>query len=216
MIEPKLIKQDCQSKGKFLHLYHLNTEMSNGKKHGPYEMVSRKSQEEGTVIEGNLTPDAVVIIARTADRRLVVLREYRHPVGRWIWDLPAGCLEKGQSILDCAKTELLQETGMELKNHNIESIKLNCLSSPGMTDESLALVWCQLEDTKAKENKAEHGEYIETHLMGIPELKSLLIDRTEFMSSRLAVIAHMYCKMADMIEQNHMINTTKTSGSAKT
>ena len=56
-------------------------------------------------------PGAVVILALNEENEIVLLEQYRHAVGQRILELPAGTLEPGEQPLDCAKRELLEETG---------------------------------------------------------------------------------------------------------
>lgn len=58
-----------------------------------------------------LHPGAVVIIALLDDGRVVLERQYRHPVGRVMLEFPAGKIDAGESRLACAQRELLEETG---------------------------------------------------------------------------------------------------------
>lgn len=66
------------------------------------------SEGEYNVVE---TPNAVWIVPVTAAGEVVLLRHYRYPLQRWIWELPAGSLAPGDSPLDAAQRELLEETG---------------------------------------------------------------------------------------------------------
>jgi ADP-ribose pyrophosphatase len=56
-------------------------------------------------------PGAVFIIPLTTDGRIVLIRHYRHTVQDWCWELPAGGLKEGQSLLDVAHEELREEIG---------------------------------------------------------------------------------------------------------
>lgn len=58
-----------------------------------------------------LHPGAVAIIPMLDDGRLVLERQYRHPVGRVMIEFPAGKLDVGEDRLECARRELLEETG---------------------------------------------------------------------------------------------------------
>lgn len=57
------------------------------------------------------TPDFSSIVAQVPDGRLICERQYKHGPRRMILSLPAGALEDGESPLDGAKRELLEETG---------------------------------------------------------------------------------------------------------
>ncbi len=56
-------------------------------------------------------PGAVMIVPMTDDGRLVMERQYRYPVQQVFLEFPAGKLDAGESVFDCAKRELLEETG---------------------------------------------------------------------------------------------------------
>lgn len=57
-------------------------------------------------------PGAVAVIALNESQEVLLIKQYRHPVREYLWEIPAGLLDvKGESLLDAAKRELLEETG---------------------------------------------------------------------------------------------------------
>ena len=48
--------------------------------------------------------------------QVYLVQQYRYPVGKVTWEIPAGKREKGQTFLACARTELKQETGLSAKS----------------------------------------------------------------------------------------------------
>jgi ADP-ribose pyrophosphatase len=56
-------------------------------------------------------PGAVVIIPQLADGRLMLIAQYRFAVGETLLEFPAGTLEPGEEPLQCARRELIEETG---------------------------------------------------------------------------------------------------------
>lgn len=58
-----------------------------------------------------LHPGAVAVVPLTDDGRIVLERQYRHPSGRVMIEIPAGKLDAGESALLCGQRELLEETG---------------------------------------------------------------------------------------------------------
>jgi ADP-ribose pyrophosphatase len=79
-------------------------------------------------------PGAVGIVALDDQERVVLVRQYRHPVGRPLWELPAGLLDvAGEPALQAAARELREETGLRADRWDV---LVDALSSPGMTDEA--------------------------------------------------------------------------------
>ena len=56
-------------------------------------------------------PGAVAVVPILDDGRLVLVRQYRHPVGRVLLEWPAGKRDAGEPTIACAQRELLEETG---------------------------------------------------------------------------------------------------------
>ncbi|MFQ5610805.1 MAG: NUDIX hydrolase [Anaerolineae bacterium] len=56
---------------------------------------------------------AVATVALTNEGNVVLTRQYRHPVGRIIYDLPAGRTDRGEEAIEAARRELREETGYE-------------------------------------------------------------------------------------------------------
>jgi 8-oxo-dGTP pyrophosphatase MutT (NUDIX family) len=57
------------------------------------------------------SPDWAAVLCVTEDRRIALVRQYRHGLEGISWELPAGALEPGEDPLDGARRELLEETG---------------------------------------------------------------------------------------------------------
>ena len=56
-------------------------------------------------------PGAAAIIPFLDDNRIVLLKQYRHALKKYIWEIPAGTLDPQEEIISCAKRELIEETG---------------------------------------------------------------------------------------------------------
>jgi ADP-ribose pyrophosphatase len=77
--------------------------------------------------------DSVAVVAIDADDRVLLLRQYRHPVGGHLWELPAGLLDQpGEPALQAAQRELAEETGTAA---NRWDALVDLHTSPGMTGE---------------------------------------------------------------------------------
>ncbi|MBN1963242.1 MAG: NUDIX hydrolase [Anaerolineae bacterium] len=60
--------------------------------------------------------DAVWIVPVTAAGEIVLVRHYRHTIGAWCWEVPAGGIEPGQDARQAARAELRQEIGGVAEN----------------------------------------------------------------------------------------------------
>ena len=80
-------------------------------------------------------PGAVAIAALDADDRLMMIHQYRHAVGRRLWELPAGLLDvRGEDPLVTAQRELAEEAGLAATDW---SVLVDVAPSPGFTDEAV-------------------------------------------------------------------------------
>lgn len=76
---------------------------------------------------------AVAIAAVDEDGRVVLIHQYRHPLGRRLWELPAGLLdEPGEAPSAAAARELAEEVGLAAAEW---SVLVDIAASPGFTDE---------------------------------------------------------------------------------
>jgi len=80
-------------------------------------------------------PGAVAVVAVDDEDRVVLLRQYRHPVRGYLWELPAGLRdEDGESPLETAKRELAEEVQLAAGRW---SLLTTSLSTPGFCDEQV-------------------------------------------------------------------------------
>ena len=78
--------------------------------------------------------EAVVVIVRPRPDQLLLVRQYRHPLGRDNWEVVAGGIDDGESPEDAAARELREETGYVA--HRVERL-WSAFSAPGFCDELL-------------------------------------------------------------------------------
>lgn len=78
-------------------------------------------------------PGAVAVIARDDQGRILLIRQYRHPVKAFMWEIPAGLLDvPGEDPIECAKRELVEEAGLEA---DVWSRITTLALTPGGSDE---------------------------------------------------------------------------------
>ncbi|SFJ29247.1 NUDIX hydrolase [Thermoflavimicrobium dichotomicum] len=101
-------------------------------------------------------PGAVGIMAITPERKLVLVRQFRKPLEKTIFELPAGKLEEGEDPISCAQRELEEETG-----YQAETLKhvVSFYTSPGFANEILHLY--QAEGLKKGQMKPDQDEFVE-------------------------------------------------------
>ncbi len=100
--------------------------------------IDTQTLPDGTVIRRDLIvhPGAVVILPILDAEHVVLLRNHRFAIDETLWEVPAGTREPDEPLEDCAKRELLEETGYKAAKWT----HLGCLyASPGVLDEKLHL-----------------------------------------------------------------------------
>lgn len=126
----------------------------------------------------------VCILAITKTREVLCLKQYRHAVGGWEWELPAGGIEKGESPLKTAQRELIEETGYRANQWQDLGF---VYPSPGSTSERIHLFLAT--DLDPDEQRLESGEHIEVTVMPITELYELVENGSFHHGAGLAAIA---------------------------
>ncbi|MGM9534076.1 MAG: NUDIX hydrolase [Intestinibacter sp.] len=163
--------------GKFISLYDLEyVNKLNQDKH--WSVVTRKNKEDIHEIYLNGKEDkvdAVAIIAYHVEyNKLVVIKQFRVPVNDYIYEVPAGLVDKGETdVIETVRRELKEETGLNLLDINEKYSKSKTYLSPGMTDESVALIFCTCNG-EISEDYLEANEDIKTILVSQEEAKAIL------------------------------------------
>jgi ADP-ribose pyrophosphatase len=81
-------------------------------------------------------PGSSAVVPLLADGRVVMIRQYRHSLRRFLWEIPAGTLNPGEDYLQCARRELVEEVGYQA--HHFEELT-EILSAPGYSDERIQI-----------------------------------------------------------------------------
>ena len=108
-------------------------------------------------------PGAVGVVAMR-DGQVLLVNQYRHPVGRRLDELPAGLLDvAGEPALQCARRELMEEAGYAADTWHVLA---DVLTSPGMTDESIRLFLAR--DLRPVERDVQEHEELEMTTRWVP------------------------------------------------
>lgn len=101
-------------------------------------------------------PGAVGVVALDDQGRVMLIKQYRHPVAETLWELPAGLLDvEGEQALVTAQRELAEEAGLQAERWNVLA---DLLSSPGMTDEAVRVYLAREVSETGQERSSENEE----------------------------------------------------------
>ena len=200
MNKTKITKVNPLAETKFMGLYDIEYKNKQNTDRN-WTVASRKNKEQLEEIylqskEDKI--DAVVIAAlHKEENKLVVIKQFRVPINNYIYELPAGLVDNSEDIKTTVARELKEETGLELINiNNINSIDKVYLS-PGMTDESVAFVYCTCSGKISKEY-LEADEDIEAILVSQEEAKELLKGNTKI-DIKFYLTLQMFANLGDKL-----------------
>ncbi len=180
----KAIRQDTHNR--YLNYFTLDAVTRSGKKK-EYYLASRAETVEGLkMITGENVPDGVTVYALYGPEkdRVVLIRQYRYPIGGYVYEFPSGIVDPGENYREAAVREMKEETGLTLRLLDADPMfELPRFQTIGMTDESCAMAfgYAEGQPTDAFEEDAED---IEVVLADRNEVRRIL--REEYVSANCA------------------------------
>jgi ADP-ribose pyrophosphatase len=93
---------------------------------------------------------------RSADPRVILIRQFRHAADGHIWEIPAGRLDEGETPATCAQRELEEEIGMTA---DVLSRLTTIFTTPGFTDEKIHIFLAL--DLKPGKQRRDNDEFME-------------------------------------------------------
>jgi ADP-ribose pyrophosphatase len=116
---------------------------------------------------------SVVLIPIDDDGRVIIVKQYRAPLDREIWEFPAGRLDEGESAEDAARRECEEEIGVV--PHRVERLG-GFYAAPGFCDEEL--IFFRVSDLRPpppdSPNKPDEDEDITTRAVPVTEVRAML------------------------------------------
>ena len=97
MLKPTTTASELKFKGRVIDVSSERLKYSNGREYD---------------IDFVRHPGAAAVVALDAQERLCVVRQYRHGIADFLWEIPAGKLDRGEAPEVCAVRELAEETGV--------------------------------------------------------------------------------------------------------
>lgn len=115
-------------------------------------------------------PDWINVIAITRDGKMVMERQYRYGLGITAYEIPAGVMEKGETPLEAAKRELMEETGY---GNGRWQLLMTASGNPSTTNN---MTYCYVaQDVEPMGDRhLDHTEDIDVYLMSPQEVFALL------------------------------------------
>lgn len=155
---------------RFLNLYELEAIHRDGRA-TPYYMASRNPNPETLkAVTHHNKPDGVILygVYGPEKDRVVLIRQYRYPIGGFVYEFPAGLVEPGEDLLQSGIREMFEETGLTFTPIEAGIRSKPFFMSVGMTDESCGTVfgYCSGEPTNCHQEASE-------------EIQVVIADRTE-------------------------------------
>lgn len=131
-------------------------------------------------------PGAVGVIPFVDKDTVVMVRQYRHPIGEVTLELPAGKLDKGESIMTCVRRELHEETGYTARRYRR---LLQYWPTPAFANEILYLYVA--EGLKAGKAHTDDDEFL--HCVTVPFKKAVKMALSGEIKDSKTIIALLAC-----------------------
>jgi 8-oxo-dGDP phosphatase len=118
---------------------------------------------------------AVAVLACDERDRVLLIKQYRHPIGLRDWEIPAGLLDiRDEAPLSCARRELAEEADLAADQWNLLT---EFFSSPGGSNEAIRVYLARGLSTTETFGRSEEEADIETRWVGLDEAVSAVLQR---------------------------------------
>lgn len=131
-------------RNRHLNFYHMEALTDSGRDFD-YFFASRNDEEQIKAKTHERKAEGVVIYAvcKEDPGRIVLIRQYRYPVGDYLYELPAGLIDAGETPEKAAEREMMEETGLAFRiEEHVDGIwKHPFYMAQGMSDEACIVVF---------------------------------------------------------------------------
>jgi ADP-ribose pyrophosphatase len=114
---------------------------------------------------------SVVLLPQPSAARIILVRQFRYVVGRWIWELPAGSIERGETPARAARRECEEETGW--RPGRVRWLGAY-YPSPGFCDEVMLFYVCSALTRPARAAEGDVDEELEPRVFTLREARRLV------------------------------------------
>ena len=163
------------TENRFLNLYELDARQRDGKAIRYYVASRAKGTEDLKSVSGHRRADGVIMYGVYGEKKdqIVLIRQYRYPLGDYIYEFPAGLVEPGEDVREAGIREMFEETGMTFTPREGGDFERPFFTTVGMTDESCAMVFGYCSGTPSNEHQ-EAAEDIQVVLADRAECRRIL------------------------------------------
>ena len=141
-------------------------------------VTDRVTMPDGQVADRDVVEKkgAVGVVALFDDGRVVLVRQFRHAVRQYLWELPAGLIDvDGEELADTARRELMEEA--DLRAERVEHL-IDLHLSPGFTNEKITLYLATglsaVADGDRHVREAEESD-MQVRILPLPEALDMII-----------------------------------------
>ena len=129
---------------------------------------------------------AVAVVPLLKNKKIILVKQFRYAIKKELFEIPAGLIDKNESLVDCAYRELKEETGF--KANKIEKLFQTFLS-PGYSNELLTIFLAS--DLKKGEQSLDLDEFIEVKTFNFDEILNMIKNNEITDSKTISAILYM-------------------------